>query len=121
MMLAPWKESYDQPRQHVKKQRHELRAAARAAETQKQESVGRSSGAAVRVAGERGSGAAAGDGESGRGSAARERRAGRRCQLIPSSQHSSFSSSRCGSSPDPFSATTSELVERQSEGSWVNS
>ena len=22
MTLAPWKESYDQPRQHVKKQRH---------------------------------------------------------------------------------------------------
>ena len=21
-MLAPWKESYDQPRQHIKKQRH---------------------------------------------------------------------------------------------------
>ena len=23
-MLAPWKNSYDQPRQHVKKQRHDL-------------------------------------------------------------------------------------------------
>ena len=23
-MLAPWKESYDQPRQHIKKQRHHL-------------------------------------------------------------------------------------------------
>ena len=23
-MLAPWKESYDQPRQHIKKQRHYL-------------------------------------------------------------------------------------------------
>ena len=22
MMLAPWKKSYDQPRQHIKKQRH---------------------------------------------------------------------------------------------------
>ena len=22
MILAPWKESYDQPRQHIKKQRH---------------------------------------------------------------------------------------------------
>ena len=23
-MLAPWKESYDQPRQHIKKQRHDF-------------------------------------------------------------------------------------------------
>ena len=51
--------------------------AARAAETQKRPWAG-SSSAAVRVAGERGSGAAAGDGEPGGGRAARERRAGRR-------------------------------------------
>ena len=24
MMLAPWKKSYDKPRQHIKKQRHHL-------------------------------------------------------------------------------------------------
>ena len=23
-MLAPWKESYDQPRQHIKKQKHDF-------------------------------------------------------------------------------------------------
>ena len=23
-MLAPWKKSYDQPRQHIKKQRHDV-------------------------------------------------------------------------------------------------